>query len=348
MAGVAQPSQLLLTDAVEHVYLERLARDALGLGQGRDLADELDVMGTQRQAGLSPCGGPGDHQGQAQVVGIDGRAGPIGDGRRLVVGTLDEADGGPQGQQAQHVGRTALEVGLDGDADVVVLGHERLGQVDGAIGVIGAFHVEPEPGAGLGTAASDGMAVCQARVVVLVEPELRGLDGGFDGARHVGARNVLRQDIAVVGCNLFRLVERGQVLAKMGEQDLDALVAEAVGCGERVLDALPGHEPSHGAPGERERGDGRAEAVVAGHPEEYGAHRSHGSMLPPGDDGRVAQAPGVVFLRPSARPTDVTAIGRHCCHRSVTTVTGPSPRRDDGFTGASYGPPQSTGSSARD
>ena len=126
------------------------------------------------------------------------------------------------------------------------------------------------------------------------------------------ARRVPFQDRPIVGRDLVGLAERADVLAQSREEDSDAVVAESLGGGVGVLDPLARHEPPHGALREGQVRDGLPHALVAGHPQECRAHRSHGPMVPLGSAGRVAVAPGgpVVHCRESFAAGHAMAVRR--------------------------------------
>ena len=113
------------------------------------------------------------HQDRQRLVGAIHLAPlPKRDGGVLVVGPLDEADGGMERQQPMEVGGRAAQVGLQAEAHVGVLGLEPLVHGDRCFGVGAALHVDPERLAAACRVLAEGCAVGEGGVRVEVQPQL--------------------------------------------------------------------------------------------------------------------------------------------------------------------------------
>jgi hypothetical protein len=100
----------------------------------------------------------------------------VGDLGGLLVGALDQADGDAEAVEALQVVAAAVQVGLDADADVVVVALEGLDDVEGAADVVGGLHVDPDHGADLLAAGGDLGGLLEGQVVGDVEAEGGQLD----------------------------------------------------------------------------------------------------------------------------------------------------------------------------
>ena len=107
-----------------------------------------------------------------------------------------------------------------------------------------------------------------------------GLIEYLDAAAGSREPGVLLEDGSVVRGHLIGFGDRRDVLAQVSEEDSESFLAELLCGAEGVLRLLAGHETAHGTLHEGPGGDGLPQALVAGHPEEGRAHRSHEPMVP--------------------------------------------------------------------
>jgi hypothetical protein len=105
---------------------------------------------------------------------------------------------------------------------------------------------------------------------VEIEPELGQLH------RHLAvepAPDDLVENAEVVGRDLVRLLDPGQVLAEPRVERRDPVALEALAGVQRGGGVLAGHEPPDGPPGEPQPRHAIPEPAVTGHPEEEPSHR---------------------------------------------------------------------------
>ena len=129
----------LLVDAEQHLELElRSAECASSSRIAKRLEHEPLVVGRDADERAAR-----EHLAEAvHVVPVDDVGLPPRDRARLDVDPLAEPEVRADGQQRVDVARRAPQVGLQHDADVVVVAAERLVDVDGAIGVRRVLHVD--------------------------------------------------------------------------------------------------------------------------------------------------------------------------------------------------------------
>jgi hypothetical protein len=100
----------------------------------------------------------------------------VGDLWGLLVGALDQADRDAEAVEALQVVAAAVEVGLDADADVVIVALELLDDVEGAADVDGGLHVDADHGADLLAPGGHPGGLLEGQLLSDVEAEGGQLD----------------------------------------------------------------------------------------------------------------------------------------------------------------------------
>ena len=230
---------------------------------GRDLADQPDVVGAEREPPDRPL--PREDQQREPPVGlVDHLVRAEHELARLTVRALDQPDRRVQRHQRVDVTRGALQVGLEADARVRMLGPELAVQVERPVDVRGRLHVEPQPVPVLGRRGRELPEVRERGLRILVEPQVARLDRElgvetFRGNTVVGF-SVLLDDPPGVG-------ELRHVLAERGEHRREPSLLQALRGADRVLEGLPRHEATHAPAYEAELRKVLAEPAVLGRPQ---------------------------------------------------------------------------------
>lgn len=243
---------------------------------------------------------------------------------------LHEADGRAEREQSLDVRRGAAEVGLEADAGSRRSFPHTAEQVEGAVHVRAALHVDPHHAAERVGALDESQQVAVARL----EPEVEAELGELDGDRRVEAvRLDPVHEIQVVPGYLPGLVEGGEVLAEMGQDGPRAvhllLLARRR---ERLVQRLARHEPR-----DRSSNEGIAHGPLAkprapGAGEQDAAHDGHAGLL---GTGLIPTIAGRRWSHPHAkRPFDARETAR-CTRGGVSRVlehvasAGAAPPSDD-------------------
>ena len=92
-------------------------------------------------------------------------------------------------------------------------------------------------------------------------------------------RGAALEEVVVVRHDVVRLGAIVDVLAEVREEDAEPFAVEPVGRLDRVVDFLARHEAANRPLRERKLGQVLLHPRVAGHPQEAGAHRSHGDSV---------------------------------------------------------------------
>jgi hypothetical protein len=271
VAGLGEPELLAGPDAVQHLDLEGVLRDARRGHLGRDLLDERDIMRPEAQPDRLAAAVEQEPHGQAEVAGIHPPPVAVGDRRRLVVGALDQADRRIERQQPFDVGGRAPEVGLQADAGLRLRSADLLVQVDRGLGVGAALHVDPQVRAGGSRVLGDADDVGEAGRRVEVQAQLGGLHR--DLAADPGGHDPVGQ-LQVVGHDLVRLGQALEVLAEPGVHGADPGRLKGRGRLQRVVHRLARHEPPDGSLHEPQAGQVCLQPAVPGGPQEDPAHAS--------------------------------------------------------------------------
>src|SRR5438067_379413 len=132
-------------NAVQHRVLVVRGRNRTVTGERTESIDEMLVVrgDLQERPSLPRAGGQHPARELVEVL-VDIALFPKGDGSRLQICPLDDADRGTQRQERLKVRFCAVEIRLQSDADS---GGSRAGtpeQIQRPIGVRGALHVEPD------------------------------------------------------------------------------------------------------------------------------------------------------------------------------------------------------------
>ena len=163
-----------------------------------------------------------------------------------------------------------MQVRLEGDAHVGVLRAQGLVEVEGALGVRAALHVDPEKAPRVGGRSREPQQVGISRVGVDVEAELRRLDGNL--GLHTGGRC---EDLFVVLDDTVRVREVGDVFAQEREQRADAPGLEVRRRLQSGLKALAWKKPLDRAPRKAPARDVGRQPPIPGGPQEQRSHREH-------------------------------------------------------------------------
>ena len=208
---------------------------------------------------------------QAHVVPVD--VGLVGerDRRRLQVGALAEPHPRLQRDQVLDVLLGAPEHRLDDDA---AMGAEpveqpRSEEIERALGVVRALHVEPDEAVEGGGPLQNGRHVGHAQLLRDVEAHLRELDRDVDlGA----ARGHAVEHAEVLIARRHRLGLGADALAQEVERGGDPSPAQLPGRLDPLLDRLARHEPGGESPGEAVPAHEVEHALPLGEPEQALSH----------------------------------------------------------------------------
>ena len=204
---------------------------------------------------------------QLDVVGVDVGLGGEGDLGGFLVGAFAEADADALGEEAFYIIFGAKEVGLEDGADGAgVLLVEALGELEGGLGVLGAFHVDADEAADVGgvgdhvgdDAFGEGGAFGGAADV---HADLGELDGDV-GAEAAGLDGV--EELVVDGGAGFGVGDVEDGFAEGVEGDVDAFGVELGGGGDGLVDGHAGDEAAGDAAADGGALRERAEGLVGG------------------------------------------------------------------------------------
>ena len=115
IARARQPVLLVGPDPVQHLDLEGVALDAGRADLLGDLLDQGDVVGAEAEPDRPVAAVEQEPDGETDIVRIDAPPARVGDRFLLVVGALDQADGGVERAQALEVGGRPPKVRLEAD-----------------------------------------------------------------------------------------------------------------------------------------------------------------------------------------------------------------------------------------
>ena len=133
-------------------------------------------------------------------------------GRRLVVGALAQAHADAELVQAVDIGGAAVQIRLDGAADVAHFAGHGGHQGERAFGISGGLHVDLDAAADFLGAGRDAEDIVIAGGLGDIHAELRGLDR--DRGRQAARGDLIqRQQVRRRRC--VGLFERSHVLAQM-------------------------------------------------------------------------------------------------------------------------------------
>ena len=178
--------------------------------------------------------------GRAQEFAPDRCHVRIGDLDGLVIRALAKAHARSQRNRALDVLRSAAQIRLQDDADVVVTREGAFEYAQRRVGDARAFHIDPHERVGQrGSAREDLLEVAQAHLFVDQQPERRQLH------RNVGARTGTfdrgeRREVDVT--RLLRLLGADDVLAEKIERSTQPFGIQRGNRSERRVDGFAGHE----------------------------------------------------------------------------------------------------------
>ena len=212
----------------------------------------------------------GQHQRtQRKVVLVDLSPGGESDVGRLRVCALHQPDRRLERHQARDVADGPMQVRLQRQADVGVLRAEGLVEVDGALGVGAALHVDPQKALRIGGRARKPPQVRVGGFRVDVETQLGGLD------RHLGLDPGGRgEDFLVVLHHAVGVGQVDDVLAQKGEERSDPPGLEFDRRLQRRLETLSRKEAPDRPAGEPPARNVRGEPRILRAPQQQPSHQA--------------------------------------------------------------------------
>ncbi len=179
--------------------------------------------------------------GEPDVVTVDIFFAREGDGRRLEIRTLYEADSGTHADKLLEVGGASIERSLEDDTDVASLREELPEDVERSVSVGGAFHVDSNKVLELRRCLHHARNVVTRRGLVEVKAKLREFYGNV--AFHADIGNPAQAgDRAVRG--FLRVSQTGHVFSQVIERRSHAASIDGLHGGERFLQRFARHEPA--------------------------------------------------------------------------------------------------------
>jgi hypothetical protein len=231
----------IAANAVEHLKLEGMLVDLVGLDEGAHLVDDRLVVGGDAAEDSFAVVRKGDHAlHQVDVVGVDvGLCGER-DVGTFLVGSFAEADADSLPEEPVGVGVGAEEIGLQDGTDAAgKLRVQALGHGDGRFGVGGAFHVDPDEGFCLGGVLDHLADDAFGEDWVEVHADLRELDTDV-GVQF--ARFDCIEELVVDGGGSLRLRFSGYALAERVEGGCDAFAVHPITAGKNIVHGHAGDE----------------------------------------------------------------------------------------------------------
>jgi len=235
----------IAANAVKHLKLESIAGNVFADGEGFGLVNDGFVVGRQAMEDSA------FHQGfhEFDVVGVHFGLLLVGDVCGLFVSSLAEADTDAVGEEFVDVRLGAAHVGLDDGADIVCIAGdavEFMDEVEGALGVGGAFHVDANevPGRHAGGLGDQSANDVVGHSLVDVEAHV----GEFEtdvGVQFVG-RDLIEEVVVELGAG-SGFVGVGDIFAEVVDGDTSSELIDGGGGANGVGDLFAGYEAGGGA-----------------------------------------------------------------------------------------------------